>query len=69
MNGPWGAPNAFRVSIGTREQNQMFLETLKQRSEPRSRVKVKPQQVVRDIRQPKGWLFHFGNAQLAEISS
>jgi histidinol-phosphate aminotransferase len=29
MNGPWGAPNAFRVSIGTREQNQMFLHTLK----------------------------------------
>jgi histidinol-phosphate aminotransferase len=29
MNGPWGSPNAFRVSIGTREQNQMFLHTLK----------------------------------------
>lgn len=29
MNGPWGAPNAFRVSIGTREQNQLFLQTLK----------------------------------------
>ncbi len=29
MNGPWGAPNAFRVSIGTREQNQLFLETLR----------------------------------------
>ncbi len=29
MSGPWGAPNAFRVSIGTREQNQMFLHTLK----------------------------------------
>jgi len=29
MNGPWGAPNAFRVSIGTREQNQLFLSTLR----------------------------------------
>ena len=29
MTGTWGAPNAFRVSIGTREQNLMFLETLK----------------------------------------
>ncbi len=29
MHGPWGAPNAFRVSIGTREHNQMFLETLR----------------------------------------
>ncbi len=29
MNGPWGSPNAFRVSIGTREQNQLFLETLR----------------------------------------
>jgi histidinol-phosphate aminotransferase len=29
MNGPWGVPNAFRVSIGTREQNQLFLHTLK----------------------------------------
>jgi histidinol-phosphate aminotransferase len=29
MNGPWGSPNAFRVSIGTREHNQMFLHTLK----------------------------------------
>ena len=29
MSGPWGSPNAFRVSIGTREQNQMFLSTLK----------------------------------------
>jgi histidinol-phosphate aminotransferase len=28
MSGPWGAPNAFRISIGTREQNQMFLSTL-----------------------------------------
>ena len=29
MSGPWGAPNAFRISIGTREQNQLFLETLR----------------------------------------
>jgi histidinol-phosphate aminotransferase len=29
MNGPWGSPNAFRVSIGTREQNHLFLETLR----------------------------------------
>ena len=29
MTGTWGAPNAFRVSIGTREQNLMFLETLR----------------------------------------
>jgi histidinol-phosphate aminotransferase len=29
MSGPWGAPNAFRISIGTREQNQMFLEILR----------------------------------------
>ncbi len=28
MNGPWGAPDAFRVTIGTREQNERFLETL-----------------------------------------
>jgi histidinol-phosphate aminotransferase len=29
MNGPWGAPDAFRVTIGTREHNQRFLEALK----------------------------------------
>ncbi len=29
MSGPWGSPNAFRISIGTREQNQLFLETLR----------------------------------------
>jgi histidinol-phosphate aminotransferase len=29
MHGPWGSPNAFRVSIGTREQNHLFLETLR----------------------------------------
>lgn len=29
MSGTWGAPHAFRVSIGTREQNQMFLESLR----------------------------------------
>ncbi len=29
MSGIWGAPDAFRVSIGTREQNERFLETLK----------------------------------------
>lgn len=29
MSGPWGSPNAFRISIGTREQNQFFLETLR----------------------------------------
>ena len=29
MSGPWGSPNAFRVSIGTREQNHLFLETLR----------------------------------------
>lgn len=28
MNGPWGAPDAFRVTIGTREHNEQFLETL-----------------------------------------
>jgi len=35
MSGPWGAPDAFRVSIGTPEQNQLFLEALKN---ARSRV-------------------------------
>lgn len=29
MHGPWGSPKAFRVSIGTREQNHLFLETLR----------------------------------------
>lgn len=29
MGGPWGAPDAFRVSIGTPEQNQQFLGALK----------------------------------------
>ena len=29
MSGPWGSPNAFRVSIGTPEQNHLFLETLR----------------------------------------
>lgn len=29
MNGPWGAPDAFRVTIGRREQNEQFLESLK----------------------------------------
>jgi histidinol-phosphate aminotransferase len=29
MSGPWGSPNAFRISIGTREQNHLFLETLR----------------------------------------
>ena len=28
MNGPWGAPDAFRVTIGTPEQNERFLEVL-----------------------------------------
>ena len=27
--GPWGAPNCIRVSIGTGEQNQLFLEALR----------------------------------------
>lgn len=35
MNGPWGAPDAFRVTIGTPEQNKQFLRVLKQ---ARSRV-------------------------------
>lgn len=35
MNGPWGAPNAFRVTIGTPEHNQQFLRALKR---SRSRV-------------------------------
>ena len=29
MGGPWGAPDAFRVSIGTPEQNEQFLGALK----------------------------------------
>jgi histidinol-phosphate aminotransferase len=29
MSGPWGAPDAFRVSIGTAEQNELFLQALK----------------------------------------
>ena len=29
MNGPWGAPDAFRVTIGTREHNEQFVEALK----------------------------------------
>ena len=29
MSGPWGAPDAFRVTIGTREHNQRFLQALK----------------------------------------
>ena len=29
MSGPWGAPDAFRVSIGTPEQNERFLGALK----------------------------------------
>jgi histidinol-phosphate/aromatic aminotransferase/cobyric acid decarboxylase-like protein len=29
MAAPWGAPDAFRVTIGTPEQNQQFLETLR----------------------------------------
>jgi len=28
MNGPWGAPDAFRVTIGTREQNERFVGAL-----------------------------------------
>ena len=30
MTGSWGAPDAFRVTIGTPQQNQQFLEALKQ---------------------------------------
>ncbi len=33
MSGPWGAPDAFRVSIGTPEQNEQFLGALKQARE------------------------------------
>lgn len=29
MGGPWGAPDAFRVSIGTPEQNEQFLGALR----------------------------------------
>ena len=29
MSEPWGAPDAFRVTIGTPEHNQRFLETMK----------------------------------------
>ncbi|MFZ0794617.1 MAG: histidinol-phosphate transaminase [Candidatus Korobacteraceae bacterium] len=29
MSGPWGAPDAFRVSIGTPEQNEQFVGALK----------------------------------------
>jgi len=29
MSGPWGAPDAFRVTIGTPEQNEQFLSALK----------------------------------------
>ena len=29
MSGPWGAPDAFRVTIGTPEYNERFLETMK----------------------------------------
>lgn len=29
MSGPWGAPDAFRVTIGTPEHNERFLETMK----------------------------------------
>jgi histidinol-phosphate aminotransferase len=35
MSGQWGAPDAFRVSIGTPEQNRVFLDALKR---ARSRV-------------------------------
>jgi histidinol-phosphate aminotransferase len=27
--GPWGAPNAIRVTIGTPEQNDIFLKAFK----------------------------------------
>jgi histidinol-phosphate/aromatic aminotransferase/cobyric acid decarboxylase-like protein len=37
MTGPWGAPEAFRVTIGTPEQNDQFLTALKR---IRSRVAV-----------------------------
>jgi histidinol-phosphate aminotransferase len=29
MSGSWGAPDAFRVTVGTPEQNQQFLGALK----------------------------------------
>ena len=29
MNGPWGAPEAIRVTIGTPEQNEQFIATLR----------------------------------------
>ena len=29
MSGPWGAPDAFRVTVGTPEQNQQFLGALR----------------------------------------
>jgi len=35
MGGPWGAPDAFRVTIGTPEHNQQFLQALRR---ARSRV-------------------------------
>ncbi len=35
MSGGWGSPHAFRVTIGTTEQNQQFLEALKK---ARSRI-------------------------------
>jgi histidinol-phosphate/aromatic aminotransferase/cobyric acid decarboxylase-like protein len=28
MSGPWGAPDAFRVTIGTREHNEQFVGAL-----------------------------------------
>jgi len=37
MTGPWGAPDAFRVTIGTPEQNEQFLTALKR---ARTRVPV-----------------------------
>ena len=37
MSGGWGAPDAFRLTIGTPEHNQQFLEALKQ---VRSRIPV-----------------------------
>jgi len=35
MSGGWGAPDAFRVTIGTPEQNEQFLDALKR---ARSRI-------------------------------
>jgi histidinol-phosphate aminotransferase len=29
MTGPWGAPHAFRITIGTKEQNECLLDALK----------------------------------------